>query len=104
MELTRKSFHIIGGTTIVVWYHFGLKHDHYSSCWQLAELEPDHPPSFAVAFAPWSIGIWLIEFLRMVRQTAGCWCHTRIPLADMACLACTLPCDVLHATCNCMLR
>eukprot|EP00798_Chlamydomonas_sp_ICE-L_P003192 gene3192-13209_t len=65
-ELARKSFHIIGGTTIVAAYHYSLKQGLYSSAWQLEEQHEGQPPNFAVFFAPWAVGIWTLEFLRMV--------------------------------------
>lgn len=64
-ELTRKSFHILGGTTIVFCYHFGMKLDIFAPGYAFAEKHGRR--DFAHWFLPFVVTTWMLDFLRQVR-------------------------------------
>eukprot|EP00899_Mesostigma_viride_P003570 jgi/Mesvir1/13213/Mv06170-RA.1 len=64
-ELTRKSFHILGGTLIVTTYHLGLKFGWCRPGYAFWKGD-DHLLSFCLIFAPFMVTSWVFDFLRQV--------------------------------------
>lgn len=53
----------------MVWYHYAMKYEWVSSAWHLGNVSADRhkgPPNAAYHFAPVCVGVWMLEFVRMV--------------------------------------